>query len=240
MPRIALILSGCGVFDGSEIHEAVSCLIHLSRAGAEVACFAPEINAPVVNHLTGKEEPGQTRSVLAESARIARGKIKPLSALDAAAFDGAVFPGGFGAAKNLCDFAGAGAECAVHPEVERTIRAFHSAGKPVGMCCIAPVLAARVLGRARGGPGVSVTIGDDAGAAAAIGAMGSTNVERPVTEAHVDEANALVTAPAYMYGGAPVHEVYGGIGRMIEGVLARVGGVAPRRDPTVGSGGPGR
>ena len=228
MPHIALILSGCGVFDGSEIHEAVSCLIHLSRAGAEVSCFAPDIQAPVVNHLTGMEEPGQTRSVLVESARIARGKIRPLSELDPAAFDGAVFPGGFGAAKNLCDFAAAGAACEVHPEVERGIKAFHAAGKPVGMCCIAPVLAARVLGKGRGGPGVSVTIGNDAGAAAAIGAMGSTNVEKPVTEAHVDEANAVVTAPAYMYGEAPVHEVYEGIGRMIEGVLARIGAAGKR------------
>jgi len=228
MPHIALILSGCGVFDGSEIHEAVSCLIHLSRAGAEVSCFAPDIQAPVVNHLTGMEEPGQTRSVLVESARIARGKIRPLSELDPAAFDGAVFPGGFGAAKNLCDFAAAGAACEVHPEVERVIKAFHAAGKPVGMCCIAPVLAARVLGKGRGGPGVSVTIGNDAGAAAAIGAMGSTNVEKPVTEAHVDEANAVVTAPAYMYGEAPVHEVYEGIGRMIEGVLARIGAAGKR------------
>ncbi len=222
MPRIALILSGCGVFDGSEIHEAVSCLIHLSRAGAEVSCFAPDIQAPVVNHLTGKEEPGQARSVLVESARIARGKVRPLAEFDAAAFDGAVFPGGFGAAKNLCDFAAAGAACEVNPEVERVIKAFHSAGKPVGMCCIAPVLAARVLGKQRGGPGVSVTIGNDAGAAAAIDAMGSRNVEKPVTEAHVDEANNLVTAPAYMYGDAPVHQVFDGIGEMIRGVLARI------------------
>lgn len=221
-PKVALVLSGCGVFDGSEIHEAVSCLVHLSRAGAHVACFAPDITAPAVNHLTGAPEPAP-RNVLAESARIARGKIAPLSALRAAEFDAAVFPGGFGAAKNLCDFASRGAQCDVNPDVERTIKAFHAAGKPVGMCCIAPVLAAKVLGRAAGGPGVDVTIGDDAGAAAAIAQMGSRNVVKPVTEACADEASALITAPAYMYGDAPVHEVYEGIGRMIEGVLARVG-----------------
>ena len=219
-PKVALILSGCGVFDGSEIHEAVSCLVHLSRAGAAVACFAPDITAPAVNHLTGQAEPAP-RSVLAESARIARGKIAPLSGVRAADFDAAVFPGGFGAAKNLCDFAARGAACAVNPEVERVIKDFHAAGKPVGMCCIAPVLAAKVLGKAGGGPGVDVTIGDDAGAAAAIAQMGSRNIVRPVTEACADERSALITAPAYMYADAPVHEVYEGIGRMIDGVLAR-------------------
>jgi enhancing lycopene biosynthesis protein 2 len=225
-PKVALVLSGCGVFDGSEIHEAVSCLIHLSRAGAEVSCFAPDIQAPAVNHLTGQPEPAP-RNVLAESARIARGKIAPLSQLRVADFDAVVFPGGFGAAKNLCDFATRGAKCEVNPEVERIIKEFHGAGKPVGMCCIAPVLAAKVLGTAAGGPGVEVTIGDDAGAAAAVAEMGSRNVVRTVTEAHADDRNAVVTAPAYMYGQAAVHEVYEGIGRMIEGVLARIG--APAR-----------
>lgn len=222
MPRVAVVLSGCGVYDGSEIHEAVSVLIHLSRHGAEVACFAPDIERPAVNHLTHKPE-AHPRNVLVESARIARGKIAPLSELKVDQFDAVVFPGGFGAAKNLCDFATSGAECSVNPEVERVVKEFHAAGKPVGMCCIAPVIAARVLGKARNGPGVSVTIGNDQGAADAIAKMGSTNVPKPVTEACVDEQNHVVTAPAYMYGDAPVHQVYEGIGAMIDGVMARIG-----------------
>lgn len=222
MARVALVLSGCGVFDGSEIHEAVSCLVHLSRHGAAVSCFAPDKAAPAVNHLTGKPEPAD-RSVLAESARIARGKISPLAALHASDFDAVVFPGGFGAAKNLCTFAADGADCSVDPDAARVIREFHAAGKPIGMCCIAPVLGAKVLGKRAGGPGVSVTVGDDAGAGAAIGAMGSVAVVRPVERACVDEANRMVTAPAYMYGDAPVHAVFDGIGEMIRGVLDRVG-----------------
>lgn len=227
MAKIALVLSGCGVFDGSEIHEAVACLVHLSRGGAAVSCFAPDMEAPAVNHLTHKPE-SQSRNVLAESARIARGKIRPLSALRASEFDGVVFPGGFGAAKNLCDFAQAGAGCAVQGDVERVVKEFHGMGKPVGMCCIAPVIAARVLGTGHGGPGAAVTIGNDPGTAAAIAAMGSKNVERPVEAAYTDEANRLVTSPAYMYGEAPVHLVYEGIGRMIEQVLSRVPS-APRK-----------
>lgn len=222
MPRVAVVLSGCGVFDGSEIHEAVSVLIHLSRAGAKYDCFAPDAEQMhVVNHLTGQPT-NERRNVLVESARIARGKIRPLAKLRAADYDAVIFPGGFGAAKNLCSFATKGAECDVSPDAARVVREFHAAGKPVGMCCIAPVIAAKVLGTKAGGPGVSVTIGSDEAAAGAIAAMGSRNVVKPVDQALVDETNKLVTSPAYMYD-APVHAVFEGIGAMVEQVLARAG-----------------
>ncbi|MBX3405125.1 MAG: isoprenoid biosynthesis glyoxalase ElbB [Phycisphaeraceae bacterium] len=224
MAKVAVVLSGCGVYDGSEIHEAVAVLYHLSRAGAAYECFAPDKpQMHVVDHATGQAAPGQTRNVLEESARIARGKIRPLAQLHARDFDCVIFPGGFGAAKNLCDFAVKGAEMAVDPDAERVVKEFHGSGKPVGMCCIAPVIGAKVLGTRAGGPGAQVTIGDDAQAAAAIAAWGSKNIVKRVTESQADEANRLVTAAAYMYGGAPVHEVFEGIGRMVEGVLSRVG-----------------
>ncbi|MCA9311694.1 MAG: isoprenoid biosynthesis glyoxalase ElbB [Phycisphaerales bacterium] len=218
MTTVAVVLSGCGVFDGSEIHEAVGILQHLSRAGAAYRCFAPDRpQMHVVNHATGQPEAGATRNVLVESARIARGEIAPLSSLKVEAFDAVFFPGGFGAAKNLCSFATEGAACSVEPEVARVITGFHEAGKPIGLCCIAPVLAAKVI------PGCAVTIGQDAGVAGAIAAMGSRHVERPVTDAFTDEANRVVTAPAYMYGEAPIHEVIEGIGAMVEATLALVG-----------------
>ncbi|MEX2219068.1 MAG: isoprenoid biosynthesis glyoxalase ElbB [Phycisphaerales bacterium] len=229
MARVAVVLAGCGRADGSEVHESVSCLIHLARVGASYRCFAPDgPQTDVVNHLTGEPAP-ETRNMLVEAARIARGDIGPLSELRVEEFDAVVFPGGFGAAKNLCTFAKDGENCAVDTDVERVVKGFHSAGKPVGMCCIAPVIGARVLGKARGGPGVQVTIGDDAGTAQAIGRMGSTNVPRAVTEAAVDEANRLATTPAYMYGEASPWEVYRGIGEMIERTLAMVQGQRERR-----------
>lgn len=222
MTKAAVVLSGCGVFDGSEIHEAVSVLIHLSSRGAQVQCFAPDRpQMHVINHATGQPASGETRNVLTESARIARGDIKPLTELHAADFDCVIFPGGFGAAKNLCDFATKGAAMTVEPDVARIITEFHAAKKPVGMCCIAPVIGAKVLGTNAGGPGATVTIGDDKDAAAAISSWGSSNAVQPVTNAQIDERNRLITAPAYMYGQAPVHEVFEGIGKMIEGVLDR-------------------
>jgi enhancing lycopene biosynthesis protein 2 len=155
-----------------------------------------------------------------EAARIARGRVAPLSTLRTPDFDAAIFPGGFGVAKNLCTFAKEGANCTVIPEVERVVKEFHEAGKPIGMCCIAPVIAARVLGTKAGGPGCQVTLGEDTGAAAAIGKMGATSVPRKVTEAVTDSANRLATAPAYMDGSATPWQVYEGIGKMIEQVLA--------------------
>jgi enhancing lycopene biosynthesis protein 2 len=217
MARFAVVLSGCGVYDGSEIHEAVSLLLNLARRGVEYACFAPDVEQMhVIDHTKGEPAAGETRRVLTESARIARGDITPLSELNADDFDGLAFPGGFGAAKNLCTFATDGPECSINTDVERAVKAFHGVGKPIAMCCIAPVIAARVLGAHMGGPGCEVTIGNDTGTADAISAMGSSHHEKPVTEAHVDVANKLVTAPAYMYGDAPIHDVEAGIAAMVE------------------------
>jgi len=216
--RVAVVLSGSGRADGSEIHESVSLLIHLARLGVGYQCFAPDApQAEVVNHATGKSVSGQTRNMMVEAARIARGDIKPLASLNPLEFGGLAFPGGFGAAKNLCDFGTKGSDCTVQPDVERVIKAFHAAKKPIALCCIAPVLAARVLGTRAGGPGCKVTIGTDSATAEAIATMGSSNIAKGVTEAFVDESNMLITTPAYMEAAATPWQVYEGIGRMIEG-----------------------
>lgn len=219
MAKVAVVLSGCGFKDGSEIHEAVSVLIHLSRLGATYRCFAPDKpQASTVDHATGKPEP-HPRNCLAEAARIARGEIAALSKLDVDGFDAVIFPGGFGAATNLCTFAKDGPGCAVDPEVIRVIKGFQKARKPIGLCCIAPVLAARIFGTDMGGPGCTVTIGADAGVAKAITAMGSRNEPRKVTETVTDAPNRLVTTPAYMCDAQP-HEVFEGVGTMVEGTLS--------------------
>eukprot|EP01094_Clydonella_sp_ATCC50884_P009078 TRINITY_DN1860_c0_g1_i2.p1 TRINITY_DN1860_c0_g1~~TRINITY_DN1860_c0_g1_i2.p1 ORF type:complete len:247 (+),score=74.87 TRINITY_DN1860_c0_g1_i2:41-781(+) len=212
--KVAVVLAGCGVYDGAEIAESVSTLLSLSRRGAQAQCFAPDREqAHVVNHLTG-EEMNEKRSIIVEAARIARGDVKDLASLDASAYDALIFPGGFGAAKNLSSFAFEGDKYTVKEDVESVVKAFHSAGKPIGMCCISPVIAAKVL------KGCSVTIGNDTDVAGAIESVGAQHVSKDVHQAHVDAANKLVTAPAYMYGDAPVHEVAEGIDRMVEEVLS--------------------
>lgn len=218
--NIAVVLCGSGRADGSEIHESVSILVHLSRHDHAYQCFAPDApQRDVVNHATDKPQVGLSRNMMVEAARISRGNIKPLSDLVAKDYDALAFPGGFGAAKNLCDFAIKGSDCEVIPDVVRVIKDFHKAKKPIALCCIAPVLAARVLGTRMNGPGCRVTIGTDAQAANAIATMGSENIAKGVRDVCVDEPNRLVTTPAYMYDATPI-EVFEGIGKMIDTLTA--------------------
>lgn len=219
---VAVVLCGSGRADGSEITEAVSTLVHLSRVGLAYRCFAPnEPQAEVVDHVTGAAVPGQ-RNMMVEAARIARGEISPLSELHERSCSAVIFPGGFGVAKNLCTFAKAGPDCTVHRDVARVLREFHAARKPIGLICIAPVLAAKVLGTVAGGPGCRVTVGNDAGVAGAITAMGARNEPRAVTQALVDETNRIVTTPAYMCDAKP-HEVFVGIGELVDAVKRIIG-----------------
>jgi enhancing lycopene biosynthesis protein 2 len=217
MTKVAVVLAGCGVYDGAEINEAVLTLLCLEQQGASYQCFAPDVEQMhVVNHLTGEPAEGESRNVLVEAARIARGNIKALTEADAAEFDALVVPGGFGAAKNLSDFAVAGAAMVVQSDFLTLARAFHAAGKPIGLICIAPVMAAAICGE-----GTRCTVGNDADTAAAIGAMGGEHLECPVTEARVDRERKMVTTPAYMLAGS-VSEAYSGIGECVKEVLALV------------------
>lgn len=163
--KIAVVLAGCGVFDGSEIHEATCTLLNIAAQGASYQCFAPNIRQPmVVNHYTKAAEPDESRNVLTEAARIARGNIKSLAEFNPDQFDAVIFPGGQGAAKNLCDFAVKGAACDVNPDVEQALVIAYEKQMPIGAICIAPALVARVLGR----HGITVTIGNDPKTAAEI------------------------------------------------------------------------
>jgi len=216
MKTIGVVLSGCGVFDGAEIHESVITLLALDRGGAKAVCFAPNTDQMhVVDHLSG-EATSETRNVLVESARIARGEISDLETAKATELDGLIIPGGFGAAKNLCDFAVAGSEAKPHPEVARIVVEMMRASKPVAAVCIAPALIAAICRDA--GIECSVTIGADAETAGAIVAMGAGHTECPVSEFRVDEANKLITSPAYMLAGS-ISEAAEGIERTVEELL---------------------
>jgi enhancing lycopene biosynthesis protein 2 len=192
MQKFAVVLSGSGVFDGAEIHEATLTLYAIASKGASYEVFAPDIpQHHVINHITG-EEMDETRNVLVESARIARGKIKALSEFSGEDFDALVFPGGFGAAKNLSSFAFDGVNCKVNPDVEKAIREMVSLGKPVGALCISPVILAKILGD------VELTIGQDAATAEAVRKMGATHTETSHGEVVVDRKYKVVTTPCYM------------------------------------------
>jgi len=217
MKKIGVVLSGCGVRDGSEIHEAVFTLLAIDRQGAEAVCMAPDADFPETNHLS-MQETGATRNALVESARIARGNIRDIKEVKGADLDAIIFPGGFGAAKNLCDFAVKGAGAAVHPEVARLLKEVASAGKPIGAICIAPALIATVLGRELE---PTMTIGNDAGTAAEIEKTGSKHQECPVTEFVIDRKNKLVTTPAYMLANR-ISEACEGIDKCVKAVIGLI------------------
>ena len=218
MPKVGVILSGCGVYDGAEIHESVAAILALDRAGAEILYMAPDVpQMHVINHIAGEPADGESRSVLVESARIARGDIKNIAGITAADIDALIIPGGFGAAKNLCDFAVKGADCTVNTDVSRLVLEMHSAAKPVGFICIAPALAAKIYGRA-GIEGVKLTIGSDKETAGAIEAMGAVHVNCDVRDCVVDADHKVVTTPAYMLA-TRINEVADGIEKLVYEVL---------------------
>jgi enhancing lycopene biosynthesis protein 2 len=192
MKKFAVVLSGCGVFDGAEIHEATLSLLAIARQGCSYEIFAPDVKQHhVVNHITG-DEMEETRNVLVESARIARGNIHDLKQFNPASFDGLLFPGGFGAAKNLSTWAFEGADAAILPEVEEAIKGMVALKKPVGALCISPVILAKVLGE------VHLTIGDDESTIDALESLGTKHVYATHGEAVVDPDHNLVTTPCYM------------------------------------------
>jgi enhancing lycopene biosynthesis protein 2 len=217
MKKIGVILSGCGVYDGSEIHEAVITLLAIDRAGAEAVCMAPDVaQLHVVNHLSGEVDAKDHRNVLVEAARIARGKIRNLSTVSAADLDAVILPGGFGAAKNLSTFALAGADCSLNPEVERLLKEMFAAKKPIGALCISPVVLARALGKVAP---ITVTIGNDVGTAAAIKATGAQHETCPVREFVIDCEHKIVSTPAYMLAGR-ISEAADGIEKTVRAVIS--------------------
>ena len=221
MKKVALILSGCGVFDGSEIHESVLTLLALARAGVKVTCAAPDIpQTEVINHLKGEADPSATRNVLQEAARICRGEITALDSLDLGEQDAIIFVGGFGAAKNLSNFALAGPEYQLAPQVDALIQQAHAQHKTQGFICIAPALAAAALGK----HGVRLTIGSDASTAAALELKGAQHINCAVDEIVVDQAQRIVSTPAYMLATSML-EAEAGINKLVAKVLALSGSI---------------
>jgi len=208
MKQIAIVLSGCGFKDGTEITEAISSFISITAHGCSYKVFAPSLEIESVNHINGQST--GKRQLMAEASRISRGEIEDLNKLNPKSFDALLFPGGFGAALHLCDWATKGASCEVLPDVKRCIESFYNDSKPIGAICIAPVIIAKVLGK----HGVSVTIGNDKETANEIEKTGAEHIECPVSDFITDRGSKIITTPAYMYD-AKACDVFKGIDGLI-------------------------
>jgi enhancing lycopene biosynthesis protein 2 len=211
--KVCVVISGCGFLDGAEVHESVLTLLALSSAGAEYTIVAPhKAQMHVVNHHTQEAEAGASRMVHVEAARIARGPVADITTINHEDFDAVFLPGGFGAAKNLSDFAVNGAAGSVDPGVKNLLSQFHTAGKPIGAVCIAPAVLAMSLGKG------TVTIGSDAGTASQIESLGGNHKNCAIDDVVVDTEHKIATAPAYMLDGK-IHEVAAGIEKTVQAVL---------------------
>lgn len=217
MSKIAVLLSGCGVMDGSEIQEAVLTLLALDKEGIEYICTAPNKDqSQVINHITNQPQ-NEKRNMLIESARIARGKIKDIKDLNPKEIDAVILPGGFGAACNLSTFASEGSDAKILPEVESFLKEMHKLKKPIGAICIAPNVIAKVFGSLS----PQVTIGTDSDTAGKLEKMGAKHINKPVDDIVIDNKNLIVTTPAYMLAKGPA-EVEAGISKLVKEVLALI------------------
>ena len=214
MKQIGILLSGCGNMDGSEIHEATLTLLFVDQAGARATCMAPDMPMKeTMDHPRG-EVTGESRNVLTEAGRIARGAIVPITDIQVEELDALIIPGGAGPVKNLSDYAEKGKELTLRDDVTQLIRAFHDAGKPIGAICIAPVVLAKALADKK----PVVTIGNDEATAANIESFGAEHQVQPVGGICIDEKNRLVTTPAYMIGPG-ISDIAKGIERLVKAVI---------------------
>ncbi len=213
MKKFAVVLAGCGVFDGAEIHEATLTLLAIKKLGADYQCFAPDVaQYHVINHITG-EEMDESRNVMVEAARIARGNIKNLNEFKAEDYDALIFPGGFGAAKNLSTIAFKGPDAEVNPDVEKAVKAMLEAKKPIGALCISPAIITKIIGDVR------VTIGEDEGTVQAIEAMGGTHIAADHGDVVVDDEKLVFTTPCYMLD-ADITQIWDGTYNTVEAMLS--------------------
>ncbi len=218
MAKVGVVLSGCGVYDGSEIHESVMTLFYLEKKEADIVCMAPDKDQMhVINHLDGEVSAGEKRNVLVESARIARGDIKDITKVDAEELEALILPGGFGAAKNLSDFATAGKDCTVNPAVKSLVKNMYQREQPIGALCIAPAVVSKIFEDTAAEP--ELTIGSDMDTADALEEMGSRHTEAAVEETVVDRENKIVTTPCYMLADG-VLDVSKGVKKLVDEVYS--------------------
>ncbi len=195
MKRVGVVISGCGFMDGAEIQETVAALAALDNHGLKAVCFAPDVDQMhVVNHFTKSVAEGETRNVLVESARIARGNISPLKENSLDDLDAVLLPGGFGAAKNLSDYAVKGVEMEILPVLETVLRKIVQAGKPIGALCISPVLLVKILQ----GKSPQLTLGAAGPDSENLEKLGGRHQITNHEEIVVDQEFKLITGPCYM------------------------------------------
>jgi enhancing lycopene biosynthesis protein 2 len=218
MKKFAVILCGAGNLDGSEIHEATLALLAIDELNCQYQCFASDTaQGRVMNFVTGQPEVNESRNQLKEAARIARGKIKPLTDLKVQDFDALILPGGFGVAFSLCNFAEKGHQAQIQPEISEIIQVFHAAKKTIGAICISPALIALALKDKT--QNLTLTLGNEEDASGKeIEKLNCKVIPCKPDEYIIDQENLIVSTPAYM-NATRISEVKNGIEKLVKAVL---------------------
>ncbi|XP_063050327.1 ES1 protein, mitochondrial [Engraulis encrasicolus] len=230
--NVALVYSGCGWWDGTDVHEATYTMYHLSRNGARFQLFAPnQQQMHVVDHSKKQTAAGENRNMQVESWRFLHNhlgqlQVQDLSRLDVNSYDALIFPGGHGVLKNLSSYSKDGKDCKLHSDVERVLKEFHKNRKPIGLSSMAPLLACRVL------PDLEVTMGYERDESSrwgmwpntqlvqAVKSMGARHNTREAYEAYCDEKNRVVSTPSFMWEtDFHYHYIHDGIGSMVKHLL---------------------
>ena len=148
MARVGVLLCGCGFYDGTDLDEAVLTLLALDRAKVRAECIAPGLlTSETIDHSTGTLVEGADRSVLAESARIARGRIVPIQEARPGLLSALVIPGGSGVVRTLMrGTTERGSKREADPEAAGLIKAMLARKKPVGAISLAGSLVATAMG----------------------------------------------------------------------------------------------
>lgn len=210
MKKVAVILAGCGTMDGSEINETVTLLLALDQHNIEYQAFAPDEDQYEVWDHVKWQHTDEKRNMMAEAARIVRGKILPISQFNADYFDALFLPGGNGAAKNIFTYALDGINFKVNKDVEKAIRDIHAQGKPIGAMCIAPLMVAKVLGN------VNVTMGSgQCQQAKELEMIGCKHTETTHGGVAIDKENKIFTTPCFMLN-ATLKDIYQGAWNLVE------------------------
>jgi len=222
--KIGVLLSGCGVYDGVEIQEAVLTLLAIEEIGAEAICISVDENQHhVVNHITG-DEMKESRNMLVEAARISRGIIQEISSISPAVIDALVIPGGFGSAKNFTNWAFSGPKGTINPKVKLLIVNMVNIGKPILALCVSPIVVAKALENSA--IHTAMTIGSDKEKspydinAFSLGmeSLGVKTEMKTIQEIQIDLENNIITAPCYMME-ASILEVRNNILKAIEALV---------------------
>lgn len=202
--NIGVLLSGNGVYDGAEIQEAVLTLLAIDEMGWNAVCIS--VDKPqhhVINHLTG-EVMDESRNMLVEAARIARGQITPIDSISPADIDALVIPGGFGSAKNFTSWAFDGPESTILPEVKLLLVNLVNVGKPIVALCVSPVVVAKAFEGSSIHPTLSLGSASESSPYdinsfnEGLRATGAIAQERTIREVLIDPTNRIICAPCYM------------------------------------------